>query len=197
MNEQKPGDFTFDQLQTEHGPWAARNFGVRPSWMPALGIVEEAGELAHAELSSATPEQADVRSALAVAMYAGRFAHAVLKTAQGIRGTRQQHEDAAMEALSRLLAVALTYVTRIGRDHEFGARVNALANTRMYEPDRTAEDCADALADVTIFGSDYASAKGFNYGQLVEQTWAKVRTRDWKTDPQHGVTGGSAEQARP
>jgi NTP pyrophosphatase (non-canonical NTP hydrolase) len=36
---------TFQELQAEQAPWAARNFGDVPAWQPLLGMIEEVGEL--------------------------------------------------------------------------------------------------------------------------------------------------------
>lgn len=44
----------------------------------------------------------------------------------------------------------------------------------------------DAVADTIIFLADYCSARGFDLQEIVEQTWAKVRQRDWRADPKGG-----------
>lgn len=51
----------------------------------------------------------------------------------------------------------------------------------------------DAVADTVIFLSDYCTSRGFDLQALMEETWAKVKLRDWKADP---VTGGSGELSR-
>ena len=63
-------------------------------------------------------------------------------------------------------------------------------------PARTPEDRLDALADVVVFGAGLATALGVSYGEVVERVWSRVKTRDWRADPVHGVTGGEAEQTR-
>lgn len=59
------------QLQTELGPWVRHNFGDPPWTQPYMGVVEEVGELSHA----------------------------LLKQEQGIRGTWDEHEAAARDAV--------------------------------------------------------------------------------------------------
>lgn len=103
--------FTLEVLQVQLKPWAAHNFGERPSWMPLMGALEELGELAHAHL----------------------------KTEQGIR-TSEDHRAAKV----------------------------------------------DALADIIVYLADYANVEGIDLHEAVEQTWAKVRRRDWKADSEKG-----------
>lgn len=45
----------------------------------------------------------------------------------------------------------------------------------------------DAVGDIILYLTDYCSACGYDLEALVEETWAKVKQRDWKADP---VTGG-------
>jgi len=110
-------DLTLRQLQEEQRPWVEHNFPGREAYYPLLGAVEELGELAHAHL----------------------------KQLQGIRGTDQEHEDAAK----------------------------------------------DAVGDVVVFLADYCSARGFDFQDILNETWAKVKQRDWRKDP----VGGGMEGA--
>ena len=103
---------TFRRLQDEQRPWVEHNFKGRESWKPLIGALEELGELAHAHL----------------------------KGAQGIRGTKEEHAEAAK----------------------------------------------DAVADIIIFLADYCSAMGYDMQECVETTWATVKQRDWKANPQNG-----------
>jgi NTP pyrophosphatase (non-canonical NTP hydrolase) len=64
--------FSLRAMQAEHREWATRNFGTNRIWQdPFLGMVEELGELAHAKL----------------------------KQKQGIRGTYEEHEEAAKDSV--------------------------------------------------------------------------------------------------
>jgi len=93
------------ELQADHKAWADRNFPNREPLMPVLGVVEEVGELCHA----------------------------LLKGWQGIRGTKEQHEAGAK----------------------------------------------DAVGDIVIFLLDVCSQRGWSFAEIVAETWAEVRKRDW------------------
>lgn len=41
---------TLSELQVQVGAWAKRNFGPQAPYRPLLGVAEEVGELAHAQL---------------------------------------------------------------------------------------------------------------------------------------------------
>jgi NTP pyrophosphatase (non-canonical NTP hydrolase) len=49
------------------------------------------------------------------------------------------------------------------------------------------EEMADAVADCVIFLAGVATHLGMDYGELVQQTWDRVKLRDWVADP---TTGG-------
>lgn len=48
------------------------------------------------------------------------------------------------------------------------------------------ENGKDAVADIIIFLADYTTARGWDLQEIVEQTWARVKQRDWQADPQNG-----------
>ena len=77
-------------IQKEIGEWADKNFGDelsgnpnkwRPAYHPLLGIQEEVGELSHAHL----------------------------KEAQGIRGTKEEHEAEAKDAIGDIIIYIADY----------------------------------------------------------------------------------------
>ena len=41
----------------------------------------------------------------------------------------------------------------------------------------------DAVADIVIFLADYCTANNFDFQEIMEETWAKVKKRDWKKNP--------------
>jgi NTP pyrophosphatase (non-canonical NTP hydrolase) len=49
------------------------------------------------------------------------------------------------------------------------------------------EEMADAVADCVIYLAGVATHLGLDYGQLVQETWDRVKLRDWVADP---TTGG-------
>jgi NTP pyrophosphatase (non-canonical NTP hydrolase) len=44
-------------------------------------------------------------------------------------------------------------------------------------------DIRDAVADIIIFLMDFASAEGIDVREVLDETWQKVRQRDWKANP--------------
>jgi len=78
------------QVQDEQVPWVNHNFPGRPAWQPLLGAVEELGELAHAHL----------------------------KADQEIRGTAEEHEEAAKDAVGDIVIFLADYCTARGWDME-------------------------------------------------------------------------------
>jgi len=112
-------------LQDEIREWGRRNFpGTTEADYPlvVLGIVEELGEL-----------QEPIMMQMLMSL-AGKLAHANLKEVQAIRGTPEEHQKAAK----------------------------------------------DALADMMIFMYHYCALRGWRLDDLVEETWDKVRQRDWQ-----------------
>lgn len=79
---------TFTELQAEVAKWSLANFGHAPAWHPLLGIGEEVGELNHA----------------------------FLKAAQGIRGTAEEHRQAAADAVGDIAIYLADFCHRYGLD---------------------------------------------------------------------------------
>lgn len=76
----------FDQLQAEVGEWSRKNFPNNTPDNPFKGMVEELGELAHA----------------------------LLKKEQGIRGTAEEHDAAAKDAVGDLIIYTADFCERRG-----------------------------------------------------------------------------------
>lgn len=92
-------------LQDDHKVWSTRNFPNADPVDAVLGVAEEVGELCHA----------------------------ILKQRQGIRGTSEEHEAKAK----------------------------------------------DAVGDIVIFLLDVCNRRGWSFAEIVAETWAEVRKRDW------------------
>lgn len=95
-------------VQQQLVAWQNHNFPDRTWEQPFMGIVEEVGELSHS----------------------------LLKQKQHIRGTSDEHE----------------------------------ANAK------------DAIADIIVFVCDLANARGWRVSEIVAETWAKVRQRNWRPE---------------
>lgn len=44
----------------------------------------------------------------------------------------------------------------------------------------------DALGDIVIYLADYAAINGLNLEHAVQDTWSRVKQRDWRKDPTAG-----------
>jgi len=167
LREPKDSDFTLGQLQREHAPWCAHNFGDIPAYHPLLGIIEELGELEDAKntddikdgladtvvfmahFSNAFEFDLDEIAARAMKLgyrpverkAIGKLAHHFLKREQGIRGTPAEHREKILEALVEIYATLL----------------------------------------------DTATEYDLDLLQSVEETWAHVKKRDWKKNATTGT----------
>jgi len=81
---------TLRRLQKESREWTDKNFGEHPAWHPLLGLVEEVGELSHAHL----------------------------KSEQGIRGNKDEHRLAKIDAVGDIVIYLADYCNQIGIDFE-------------------------------------------------------------------------------
>jgi NTP pyrophosphatase (non-canonical NTP hydrolase) len=82
--------FGLHEVQEQQRDWVLHNFGERPVWMPVVGVAEEVGELSHA----------------------------VLKRAQGIRGTKAEHDAAIRDALADIIIFCCDVASAEGFDLE-------------------------------------------------------------------------------
>jgi len=76
----------------------------------------------------------------------------------------------------------------------------AHAHLKKAQGIRTNEDhdakAADAVADIVIFLADYCSAVGIDLESVVRDTWAEVRTRDWRANPANADTANGLRENR-
>jgi NTP pyrophosphatase (non-canonical NTP hydrolase) len=68
--------------------------------------------------------------------------------------------------------------------HAFLKRAQGIRGT----PEKHAADIRDACADLIIFLCDFATTEGIDLDNAVTETWARVKQRDWKKNPQNGMT---------
>jgi NTP pyrophosphatase (non-canonical NTP hydrolase) len=52
-------------------------------------------------------------------------------------------------------------------------------------------DKEDAVGDILVYLAGYCEAEGIDMQAAVEYTWAKVRNRDWKANPETGEVDGT------
>ena len=58
---------------------------------------------------------------------------------------------------------------------------------RGYTQTEYYAEASDAIGDIMIYLASYCNRNHLNLGFCLDQTWARVKKRDWQKDP---VTGG-------
>lgn len=160
-------NYTLREIQREVRDWTKANFDTSIEYHPLLGLVEEVGELAHA----------------------------VLKSEQGIRGTIEEHEAAAQDAIGDATIYLLDLANRQKRkivepSYEDGddaiidvfylvANVGFAAEAFTDDEDIDLDSIAQSLSNV-------CSSYGWDYLEIVNTTWDKVKQRNWVKDPDNG-----------
>lgn len=167
----------WNQLVTQRNVWIEHNFPRRSIPDPGesiLGVIEELGELVHAHL----------------------------KGAQSIRGTSQEHADAARDAVGDMTVYLLGVMSSAsfvpvgslvmwstGTLFDLAQHVGRLA--RAYEVNQ--EGGSQLLYDVPIANVwwglvKYCDQRNWDYDDIVQVTWTEVQKRDWIQFPKNGLT---------
>ena len=50
------------------------------------------------------------------------------------------------------------------------------------------EEAKDAIGDTIIYLTDYCTRMGFDFQEIMEDTWNQVKQRDWQKNPKKGTT---------
>lgn len=77
-----------------------------------------------------------------------------------------------------------------GIAEEYGELCHALLKQEQkirMDQDHVA-DAKDSVGDLVIFVAQLCNAKGWDFQRILEETWAKVKKRDWITYPENGLT---------
>jgi len=172
-----------DRLQYETKQWRDVNF---PGVLPVdqlIGVCEEVGELGHAHL----------------------------KQKQNIRGTAEEHEATAKDAVGDTMIYLMGYTTALGYEMSSVIRPRLEREEgRITDPDkaylhvfnRIGRLCrweadsqkADQFVEVKIrvVGEiiqalrSYCLLRGWNIIHCIEVAWAEVQKRDWIKNPTDG-----------
>jgi NTP pyrophosphatase (non-canonical NTP hydrolase) len=85
----------------------------------------------------------------------------------------------------------------VGVQEEVGELAHAFL--KAHQGIRTSEDHAaaerDAVADIVVYLADFCNAREIDFQATLEETWAKVRQRDWKKDS--ATAGVRADERKP
>jgi hypothetical protein len=155
------------QLIVERNAWIAHNFPDSPWEETMIGVMEEAGELAHSHL----------------------------KGAQNIRGPLEEHELKGMDAIGDLTVYLLGVMNHLNYapgnitiiDDFMLADANTLllrigsATGRLFH--RPTPDRVDHVIRSCMW---YCSKRDWDYKKIVIETWEAVSKRDWIADPLKG-----------
>lgn len=74
----------------------------------------------------------------------------------------------------------------LGASEELGEAAHAFLKAHQGirgSRDRHMAKLQDAIGDTVIFLSDLCTAMGFDFQEILERTWAEVKQRDWKENP--------------
>lgn len=169
--------------------WAAKNFPDESALEVCFGVIEEVGELSHAHL----------------------------KELQGIRGTPEEHQAKAKDAIGDIFIYLLSYcihreldmaalcrqvpgpVTRADNDYTADQALLNIASAagRLARGEHNALATLDvgytarsAVGRIVWFSQLYCQLRGWDYVPTVRSIWNRVKQRDWVADP---VGGGESD----
>lgn len=161
----------WDVLVEQRNEWVAANFEPGEAFPKTdvqmdtvLGCVEELGELAHAHL----------------------------KKSQSIRGTAEEHDANAKDAIGDLSVYLMGVMRHVGTPRERKIRaIEGNAMKTLFALAGAVGTLCDrqSLVDVeniVAFMWGYCELLGWDYEEIVCKTWEKVRQRDWKANPHDG-----------
>ena len=172
----------FARLASEVGEWGEANFGTTTPENandPALGFLEEIGELTHA----------------------------ILKKRQGIRGTPEEHDAAARDALGDMgifllhlwyrktklepesIPNTLVFFESLSASEETPEALQSALATLAHKAGTLLDDeewwFPDSYSEAAQSSSFVAYLLGVDFWPQVRDTWEKiVSKRNWKANPQ-------------
>jgi NTP pyrophosphatase (non-canonical NTP hydrolase) len=169
----------------EVGEWSCRNFPGKTAFQPAMGFVEEVGELFHA----------------------------FLKRQQGIRGTKEEHDAAERDAIADS-AIYLCDLASMLKIEELACYYRMPDSTtwtiekQMAVLVTDASNIFSAVADLPGYRSNhiqeyiecavatlgrYSEMRGWDFMDMLDSTWSEVSKRDWIKYPGSGLPPAEAE----
>lgn len=175
-------EVNWERLVAERNEWVAKNFPDAEPLETVLGMIEEVGELAHADL----------------------------KERQNIRGTVEEHQAAAKDAIGDFTIYLLGVLSRTGLEilsptyyrhvNEKWAQSTFLLQGRMARctgvimtefdqflaGKRVTSFLKSNVTSVILYAEAYCKLRGWDYAEIVHSTWQQVSKRDWIADPQAG-----------
>lgn len=167
------GRIDWDELVDQRNVWVAHNFPNETEGVPGLasvyGVVEELGELLHC----------------------------VLKEDQKIRGSAEEHQEGAKDAVGDLtiylLGVMNRFHVRPYEDNTVDGKF-PLLKVAGFVGDLADEFAAGEgewmrvnVSGIVDYLRIYCDHRGWDYADIVLTTWAAVKMRDWVAWPNTGL----------
>lgn len=165
------------ELIEERNEWIAHNFPDTPWTDSIIGVIEECGELAHCHLKTsqkirgAAPElkvslDEDMRDAIGdMTIYLlGVMNHVHFIPTCSARAKQIEEGE---ESLPHIDSIMLRLGAAVGK---------------LSRPDRV----PTGIDQVVIMLIAYCVKREWDYYEIVEETWSRVKERDWKADPVRG-----------
>lgn len=151
------------KIQREADVWQREQFGVRPAYEMQLGIIEEIGELAHAELKSMQGIRGTKEELLAKA--ANAVGDIAIYAVQNLTLHDVEFEELDLWEIQGVKTphVCITYLCR-------NATAIALANNRFAT--------LNATGNLFSFLAGYCKLKGLNLQDELEKVWNEVKQRN-------------------
>lgn len=173
---------TLSEIAGQQREWSERNFPANTPLEPLEGLWEEVGELAHARL----------------------------KRRQAIRGTAEQHIEAERDAIGDIGIYLLDFAWRVGMEGignvvlepspypaevAFGeaamflrigctvADMSVAFIGRCSGTDTDDDELFDHVAGLVAVLSSYCRSRGWDFMEILDETWERVSKRNWRADP--------------
>lgn len=199
--------YTWSQLQDEVTVWVKKNFPESPAQHPVMGLLEELGELTHTQLK----KEQGIRGSVEKHIAAGKDAIAdsviffmdvctrrgwdVEETLGIVHsepevGTLAYFQRAWSGGLFPLNRKPITYILM------HLARFTERLEDAEFEPLKKEAHIADAKWSAQHYMgglAGYCTLMGWDFAEIVEETWCKVQQRDWTKNK---VTGGDVDMSR-
>lgn len=178
---------TLKQIQEEHKTWAAKNFPNSKSDHPLLGVIEELGELCHAQLKEeqeirTPPEGWQVHKKDAVGDIMIYLIDYCNKEGLAVTESRQGDYDEYGLPLSTLLFDVAYFVGQLCNQHVIGVHIQSEEELKA--------DQNHSVCNIVTALSYYCLHMNVDLLSVLNETWEKVSKRDWSKDP---TTGGESK----
>ena len=177
---------TLKQLQEEMIPWQAHNFPNRTAREPLLGLVEELGELAHAQLKGAqsiryTAEEIRAKKADAVA-------DIIVFLADYCNASDLNMWNNFSDGPNVTLAHIEVFATKVGTykdsiDTIFKIQSDMARVLVDFQGEVPHAITLDSIRWLLMHLCAYCVMEGLDAQAELELTWSKVKQRDWQKHP--------------